>query len=205
MADLIITERKNIVSIADAVRRRTGEADKITLGGIVSDIDNAIGGIDTSDATASANEILKGETAYVDGEKVTGTFTIDNELNTQDELIAQIQNALEGKATGGSGGGSIETCTGRLTIDAPTQDVVTFYYVNSNNELATVSAGMMESVTFSPIKNSIIFSDDWICPASISDENIDVIYNNIFSASGIIEATGIVACFVRGDFELRFA
>jgi hypothetical protein len=58
------------------------------------------GGIDTSDATASADEILQGETAYVDGSKVTGTFTIDSELTTQDNLIEQIQSALQNKAAG---------------------------------------------------------------------------------------------------------
>ena len=52
------------------------------------------GGIDTSDATATAGDILSGKTAYVDGEKITGTFTIDSELSTQDDLIAQIQAAL---------------------------------------------------------------------------------------------------------------
>ena len=50
--------------------------------------------ITTSDATAEANEIMNGETAYVNGSKVTGTFTIDEELTTQDDLIAQIQNAV---------------------------------------------------------------------------------------------------------------
>lgn len=57
--------------------------------------------ITTTDATASADEIMSGETAYVNGSKVTGTFSIDSELSTQDSLIAQIQTALEGKAGGG--------------------------------------------------------------------------------------------------------
>lgn len=49
----------------------------------------------TTDATASADEIMSGETAYVNGNKVTGTFSIDEELSTQDDLIAQIQAAVD--------------------------------------------------------------------------------------------------------------
>lgn len=56
--------------------------------------------ITTTDATASADEIMSGETAYVNGSKVTGTFTIDSELTAQDSLISQIQTALAGKAGG---------------------------------------------------------------------------------------------------------
>lgn len=55
--------------------------------------------ITTTDATASADEIMNGETAYVNGSKVTGTFTIDSELSTQDSLISQIQTALQNKAS----------------------------------------------------------------------------------------------------------
>ena len=66
------------------------------------------GGTDTSDATASANEILQGETAYVNGEKVTGTFSIDNELTTQDDLITQLQSVVdELPEAGGSGDSNI--------------------------------------------------------------------------------------------------
>lgn len=135
MADLIITERSNLVAIANAIRNRTGDTDQMTMGEMVGDIGYIVGGIDTSDATATASEILSEETAYVNGQKVTGTMpnngvitssmdgidvklvsipegytkggfvrlddTIDNEVTTQADLIAQIATALEGKASSG--------------------------------------------------------------------------------------------------------
>lgn len=61
-------------------------------------------GTDTSDATATAEDIMLDKTAYTADGKVTGTFTITEELSEQDDLIAQIQIALEGKASGGNGG-----------------------------------------------------------------------------------------------------
>ena len=107
MKQLVITEYENLVAIADAVRANSDITDEITLDGIVDGINRVAeyvaantGGIDTSDATAQANEIFKGETAYVDGEKITGTFTIDNELTTQDSLISQIQTVVRHKAMG---------------------------------------------------------------------------------------------------------
>jgi hypothetical protein len=43
--------------------------------------------ITTTDATASADEVFAGETVYVNGSKVTGTFSINNELTEQTVLI----------------------------------------------------------------------------------------------------------------------
>ena len=62
--------------------------------------DAGTGGIDTSDATAEPADILSGKTAYVDGNKLTGKFTIENELTEQEDLISQIQTALSGKSVG---------------------------------------------------------------------------------------------------------
>ena len=76
MSELIVSERQNIVNIANAIRDKIGNTKKITIGEMVGAI-NSIqinGGIDTSDATASAENILLGETAYVNGVKVTGTI-----------------------------------------------------------------------------------------------------------------------------------
>lgn len=102
MKQLVITERENLVAIANAVRANSDITSEISLDGIASGINYVAnyvathtGGIDTSDATASADDILSGKTAYTDGQKITGTFSIDNELATQDNLIAQIQNAVD--------------------------------------------------------------------------------------------------------------
>ena len=107
MADLIITNRSDLVAIANAVRANSDITDEISLDGIVSGINYVAeyvaantNGIDTSDATASADDIMSGETAYVDGQKITGTFTIDTELSAQDNLISEIQTLVKHKAMG---------------------------------------------------------------------------------------------------------
>lgn len=90
---------EKMTALANEIRDKTGRTDTLTLDEMITSVESIKAGIDTSDATASANEILQGETAYVNGNKITGTFTIDNELTTQDSLIAQIQTALQNKAT----------------------------------------------------------------------------------------------------------
>ena len=50
----------------------------------------------------TASELMKNkELLNSKGEKVVGTFTLDSELITQDELIAEIKSVLQNKAAGG--------------------------------------------------------------------------------------------------------
>lgn len=52
-------------------------------------------GIDTSDATAQASDIKEGQTAYVNGEKITGTFAPEDELQIS-SIVDQQKNITFG-------------------------------------------------------------------------------------------------------------
>ena len=67
-------QETNLKAIADAIRAKTGETSAIKASNFASKISTIETGIDTSDATARAEDVASGYSGYANNQKVVGTL-----------------------------------------------------------------------------------------------------------------------------------
>lgn len=179
----ILAEKQDIVAIASAVRNKTGLTNEMTLGEIVDGINGISTGANTSDATAKDSDIMLGKTAYAGGSKITGSFTIDNELSTQDDLIAQIMDAVDNLPEANSGGNlpSYEVMIDMTNFNPSysMQPVIQVCYIKADGTIfkEEFSKSYVEQKLYNDVSRLLVLSCmNNIYFESVTDANVNMIY-----------------------------
>lgn len=135
--------RQAIISKGVDVPTGTSVEEYATL---IASIITGSGGLDTSDATATASDILSGETAYARGLKVTGTMP-DNGSVSQTLLAGQSYTIPEGYHNG-SGTARAEGLASQTQATAKASDIAIGKTAYVNGQLITGTNEGGESMNY---------------------------------------------------------
>ena len=183
-------------SAQTAVAKNVYTTGAVTVGAIPAEY------ITTTDATATEEYVGSGKTYYANGSKKTGTFTLDNELSTQESKLAELATALQGKAAGSGSGGITPSGTIEITENG-TFDVTNYAEANVNVSQSGGNSGNVGNCTINIIPvastNHYIYAEQ-VDTNGVSAYNISRVYtgNRIMIIGRCGTVVPIMASNIKG-------